>query len=188
MKTLLAIVVLALSVNAFAQKHMVEFNNDSLALGSLSFNSTKFRGEDSSEEKSFRLSGNYAYSLTDHIQVGTQLGYEKNKFDGGSSEFYKMLLGATYNLSNDFRNSYYASVYAGWEWDQNHNSGETNTHNEDFITRVSVGKRFPLSMLNLENVTYSPEVSFTSTNPTKKTNTEWNQDLSFKFLQFSVFF
>lgn len=187
MKLLALVVVMLLSMSAFAQKHMVEFNADSVTLGTFNFSNSKDRGQDSSENKIWALSGNYAHSVTDHIQAGTQFSYTKfHTASSGHSENLEILVGGIYNLDTDFRKSFYASVYAGWEWGH---STKPNASTEDFVSKFGLGKRIPLSMFNLENVTYSPEVAFKSTNSTKSSSTtEWTQDLQIKFLQFSVFF
>ena len=189
MKALLALLIAAFSLSAVAQKHMIEFNGDAFTFGKLSFRSDKSPGANSSEVKSRFVFVNYAYTIAPQIQVGTHVNYSKFKGDGFSQESYQVLAGAIYNFESDLRKSLYTSLYAGWEWDHDYTS--PSSHDENFITKLSAGKRIPLSMFNLENVTYTPEVSFITTNRTKKTgtsSTEWAQELSFKFLQFSIFF
>jgi opacity protein-like surface antigen len=187
MKFILAAVVAVMSVSAFAQKHMVQFGTDAQTLSSLSFRSEKHSGQKSEEDKNFNFTGNYAYALTSNLQVGANFNYSIEKENNEDSENYGLLVGATWNFDTDFRKAYYVGVHAGMDWGRK-SGGDENSSSEELISRATAGKRFPLSFIGLENVTYSPEVSFTSVNSTKKTDTEWSQDLSFKILQFSVFF
>lgn len=188
MKSLLLLFVLVLSTSASAQKHMIEFNADSFLLGKMSFINTKNRGESSQEDKAGFLFLNYAYTIAPQIQLGVQGNYSKYKYSQGSSEGYGLLVGGIFNFSADLNKAFYTSIYMGWDWSHDYDSYNGNVYTEDFLTRLSAGKRFPLTFLNLENVTYSPEVSFTNTNATKSSYKQWQQDLSFKFLQFSVLF
>jgi hypothetical protein len=185
MKLLIVAVALVMSVSAFAQKHMVEFGTDTQTLGALSFTDSKTKGSSATEEKSFKLTGNYAYSIAEHFQVGTRFNYSNDKQTSGNTEGYGLQVGGIYNLDTDFRSSYYASLYVGWQWGR---QTQPNSGTEAMSSTVALGKRIPLSMFNLENVTYSPEISYNTTNPTKSSSTEWTQGLTFKVLQFSVFF
>lgn len=189
MKLLIAVVALAASLSAVAQsKHMVSFGTSNQTLGSLAWNSEKSRGSDAEEDKSIFLMGNYAYSLNDHIQVGGNLNYTSFKFSTDNSESYGFQVGGYYNLNSDFRKSMYASVFAGWDWGYDNSKFSDVSRTETFKTTVAVGHRYPLSFLNLENVTYSPEIAFVSNNSTKKSDTEWSQSLEFRLIQFAVFF
>lgn len=188
MKHLLLLLTLLFSVSAFAQNHMIEFKADSLLLGNLAYSKEKNRGESSRDSNFSALYLNFARTVSEHLQAGLQANYNHSGYVSGKSEDYSVLLGAIYNLGDDFRNSVYASAYAGWEWDHDYDDSLTNDHNENLIGKIALGKRIPLSFLNLENVTYSPEIQFTSRTATKSTSShDWSQELTLKFLQFSIF-
>ena len=188
MRSLLLVLVVFFSASAFAQKHMVEFNADSFLLGRLSFTSTKYRNLDAEEDKSGFVYLNYAYTILPQVQLGSQVSYNKYSWSQATSEGYEILVGGIYNFTSDLNKSFYTSVYAGWSWNHESGTGQDIVHEESFVSKVAFGKRFPLTFLNLENFTYSPEVSFKSVNPTKRTDKEWEQDFSIKYLQFSVLF
>lgn len=187
MKFVVALVLSTFAFSALAQKHMVNFDAGEI-YGALNWNTEKSKGEDAAESKSSVLSVNYAYTLLPYLQVGGKLNYSQMKFsDNTNDEGYGLQLGAIYNHGSDIRSSYYASLYLGMQWDNGYGS-DNHFHDEEVSTTVAVGKRFPLSFVNLENVVYSPEISWNQTTPTKSSNTQWEQDLSIKFLNFSVFF
>ncbi len=189
MKSLFVVLAVLFATSALAQKHMVEFNADTALIGRMSFNNSKHRDESSTEDKFGYLIGNYAYTVAPQIQFGFQASYTKFRSSFGTSEAIGALVGPTYNFSSDLANSLYLSLYAGWEWEHSYIKDFDNSHDENFITRVALGKRFPLTMLKLDTVTYSLELSFTNTNGTKaRSDTEWETDFSIKFLQFSVLF
>ncbi|MFY7993576.1 MAG: hypothetical protein ACOVP4_09815 [Bacteriovoracaceae bacterium] len=185
-KLFLALIALS-SVSAFAQKHMVNFSNDSLVIGDLSFVSSKDRGSEKDNRTDFGLKVNYAYAVHPHLQVGTKLGLEKAKEGSLKTDNYEIFVGAIYNLELDFRQSYYASLYLGYQKDDAYGVSPV-LHSERTVGQLSLGKRFPLKMIGFENLTYSPEVTASSTNYTTSTAADWRQDLKFTFLQFSVFF
>lgn len=185
MKMLLAAFFLVTSVSAFAQKHMVQVGTDNTTIGNLTWTSEKSRGSNSTESKNHYVFANYAMSLTDHIQAGAKINYSKFKDSSfGSSESYGLQVGGVYNLNTDFKKSLYASLYVGWDWGR---ETQPNSSSEVFKTTLAVGHRYPLSFIS-ENVTYSPEIAFVSSNPTKSSQTEWSQGLEFRLIQFAVFF
>lgn len=190
MKQLLLVVLTIFCTQAFAQKHMVEFNAESVLLGTFSLNTQKNSGEHADHSTMGMLFLNYAYTVAPQIQLGAQGTYNKANFTNNENENYELLVGAIYNLSTDLRNSIYASLYAGYSWENvKYDSNFFDDERGEAIkSRFALGKRFALTMLNLENVTYSPEVSFTNENATKRTTAQWEQNISFKFLQFSVLF
>lgn len=185
MKMLLVVLAVVLSTSAFAQKHMVSVDAGEL-VGVLNWSTSKDKGQSSQEDKSRDLTLNYAYTLTSYLQVGGKLNYSKNTYTGGSDEDYGFQVGAIYNHGADIRSAYYASLYTGLNWQNGY--GTNHYHAEVLSTTVAAGKRIPLTKLGLENVVYSPELSWTSQNPTTTVDVEWQQDLRVKFLNFSVFF
>jgi len=185
MKFVVALVLSTFAFSALAQKHMVNFDLGEV-YGALTWSKSKEKGESVNEDRTRVLSVNYAYTLLPYLQVGGKVNYGINSASDSSSEDYGFQVGAIYNHGADIRSSYYASLYLGMQWDNNY--GSFHSHGEEVSTTVAVGKRFPLSFVNLENVVYSPEISWNQTTPTKSSDIQWEQDLSIKFLNFSVFF
>lgn len=187
MKVLILAVAMVMSSAAFAQKHMVQFGTDNVTIGNLAWETEKTRGNDSVESKSQYVFANYAMALTSHIQVGVKADIFRNQVADEKSTSYGLQIGGVYNLNTDFRKSLYASLYVGWDWDHANGDDFDIERDETFKTTFAVGKRYPLSFIS-ENVTYSPEVAFVSSNPTTSSDTEWTQSLEFRILQFAVFF
>ncbi|WPU66265.1 hypothetical protein [Peredibacter starrii] len=188
MKALVLLFILAFSFSSLAQNHMVEFNGDAIMYGAFNHSKTKSKEQATDETNNGALYVNVARTVSDHIQFAIQGNYLHADYSAGFFESYAFLLGGIYNLDTDFRKSYYAGVYAGMGW-ENNSLNTPNSHEEKLVGKVVVGKRFPLEFLNLENVTYSPELAFTSETATKSSSDEqWSQNLAIKFLQFSVFF
>ena len=187
MKVLILAVAMVMSSAAFAQKHMVQFGTDNPTIGNLAWESEKTRGSDSEEYKSHYIFANYAMALTGHIQVGVKGSLSGSSVGSDKSSEYGFQVGGIYNLNSDFKRSLYASVYVGWDWGYENSKSSEIERTETFNTTVAVGKRYPLSFIS-ENVTYSPEIAFVSQNPSKSSQTEWNQSLEFRIVQFAVFF
>ena len=189
MKMLIIALVTVFSVSAFAQKHMVNFSNDSLVVGDLNFSNSKSNGSNKSDSVSFSIKANYAYSLTAHMQLGTKINYAKGE-ENNNDEFenYGLFVGGIYNLDTDFRKSMYASLYVGWAKDNSYPNVGSSNHAEQTVAEFAVGKRFPLTSIGFENLTYSPEVSYTATNFTTSNTADWAQNVKFTFLKFAVFF
>lgn len=179
MKKLFVFALCLMSFSVLAQNHMFEFSGDHSLLGDLTFNQSKVKGHAKSENLHGELNLNFARAISSKVQVGIQSGYARNVYFENDAENYYFLAGAIYNFSSDdFTNSIYASFFTGWDW---------RVREEMFKTKFSFGKRIPLSFIN-DLLTYSPEVSFIASNPTKKNRDEWAQDFVIRFLQFAVFF
>lgn len=188
MKLLISLMILMTSFSALAQNHMFGFNADGLLLGQYAFSESKDSGEKKDDNQSGFLSINFARSVTRHIQAGLEASYARTSDSDGTGENYRALLGGIYNFTEDlFTNSGYVSLYAGMEWGHQYLDDQRNKHDENLVTKVALGKRFPVAFIS-ENFTYSPEVVFKTTNATVSSDTEWKQELIFRFLQFSVFF
>lgn len=190
MKSLLLVLIAFLSLNAFAQKHMVEFNADSIFLGRYAYNLSKGRSDANAEEiQSGFLFLNYAYTVASHIQVGSRFSYTTAEGQGYESDSLGLALGIIYNLSENLKDSFFVSLYGGMEWDESKFNGFEDEKDEEIKGTFAIGKRFPLTFLNLENVTYSPQISYSSESSTKSTAyTDWEQELSFEYLNISILF
>lgn len=195
MKKLIALSTALLSFSALAdmdRRNMLDFDAASL-IGNFRWTDTKNSGGSTDKDKAFSFSGRYAYSLTNHLQIGTQLSYGNASYSNTASagqrslEAYSALLGAYWNFDSDAKKALYVSAHAGWGW--SNYTGKVSLGNyqtETFISRFAIGKRMPIFT---ENFTYSPEIVFTTSNPTKGgSGIDYVQDLTIKYLNFSVFF
>ncbi|MES2529230.1 MAG: hypothetical protein V4598_19240 [Bdellovibrionota bacterium] len=165
---------------AFGQNlHMIEFSTNSAALGALTFSE---RSDNNYDTQGF-VGGNYAYKISPRIQLGIQGLY--TKYNGSVAyESYDFMGGVILNGDDDLTKAMYASLYLGMDWTNQYGLG--NTRYESIQGKLAVGKRFALSNINLPNVTYSPEISYTRTENTK--SSYGNNTFTIRFLQFSVFF
>lgn len=188
MRTILCLIFFILSVPAFAQNHMFQFNTGSSVLGEFAFSQSKDRGEKKDDDQSGFLALNFARSVSSHFQVGLEASYRVDNDSDKREESYGALIGIFYNFTEDlFPTSAYLSVFSGFEWGHVLWDNDPNEHSEALVTKISLGKRFPIAFIS-ENFTFSPEVSYKTTNMTTSENPEWKQELIFKVLQFSVFF
>ena len=170
MKFILVVATLVMSVSAFAQKHMVNFDASEIS-GVLSWTT----GSNTSEQRDREITLNYAYTLLPKLQLGTKVTYQN---DAGS-EGYGLQVGGIYNLNENIRSSFYGSLFVGMLWN-------STADYETQLATVAVGKRIPLSFINNENFVYSPEVAWTSGNFSDDLG--YAQELAVKFLNFSLFF
>jgi hypothetical protein len=181
MKVFVLIMMILFAVPAFSQTgnlHMIEMSTTTSTLGALTFSD-----DGSTTDKSGYVGANYAYRIAPRIQVGLQGNY--SRFESGvTSETYNFMVGGILNFDDDITNAFYSSLYAGMGW--NHYSGRQNAHRETLSGRVALGKRFAFKSLNLPNVTYSPEISYTRDENTK--SAYGVNSVSIRFLQFSIFF
>lgn len=190
MKLFSLFLVLLFSTTAFAQKHMIEFSTNSFLFGEVAFNLEKERTDQNAEEtKNAFLYLNYAYAIASQVQIGVRGQYLSSKGEDFAYKSNTLALGVIYNFSAKLNEALYTSLYSGFEWDKSEQSGSNTDRDESLVATVALGKRFPLSFLGVENITYSPEISFSSMSSTQSTSdSDWSQDLAFKFLQFSVLF
>lgn len=201
MKKILTLAVASLfNFGAYAQsannpKHMINFAVDDLFLGTLNFDSSKARGQKSDNDTQLGLDLNYAYQLPmlRNLQVGAKVNYQKGAEAGrGDYEDYGADVGAYWNFQFkgnelDLKNSYYASLFVGYGWNNNYGS-ENGDDDEFFQSTAAIGKRFSLENWGIDYLTYTPEVALQSINSKTGGALEYSQSLQLRFLQFSVLF
>ncbi len=176
-----------LTTSAFGQNlHMIEMSTNNTALGALVFSESGGAGRADRSNTTIYLGGNYAYKISPRVQLGVMGDYYRS-FNNTNSDAYGLMLGAIYNFEDNLTESFYVSLYGGYSWFNYYESGVVSgAHQESMKGKVAMGKRFPLTRLNLPNVTYSPEISFTRTENNR--NSGWGNQYQIRFLQFSVFF
>jgi hypothetical protein len=204
MKTILALAAALAMGTAYAQtgsspldsstgtRHMFEFNADSVLKGVFSLDKSKTPGTSADNDSELDLRLNYAYQLPmiPRIQVGGRLNYLKDTNTSGDIENWGFQVGGIYNHSNDLRNSVYASLYVGMNWNKEYGSATRggNYDDEVLISTIALGKRYSMEGWGIKHLTYTPEIALQNRNSTTGGDFEYNQSLQFRFLQFSVFF
>lgn len=169
--------------------NMIESNVESLIRGAYSFDKSKTRGKTSDNDSQLDLVLNYARKIGNRWQIGTRLNYLKDTDTSGDTERYGFQVGGFFNFSDDLMDSYYVSLFTGWEWSNYY--GSSTPRDEVWKTTLAGGKRFTLARWDVAHLVYSPELALVSQNSTtgsKGDNLEYSQSIQIRFLQFSLFF
>lgn len=168
---------------------MFEFNADSVLNGLFSFNKSKIPGEEAKNNIQLNLNLNYAYQLM-HFpdwQIGGRFIYLKDTATAGDIENLGLQGGLIYNLDQDLKNSIYFSLYLGMLW--NKEFGNSAGENEEvLISTLALGKRYSLKDWGVTHIIFSPEVAFQNSHATTGGDFSYEQNLEFRFLQFSLLF
>lgn len=178
---LLAVVTVVLSLNAFADesKHMVTFGNNvntGWSGSAASADTDKKLGIDELTIGNGEFSVNYAYRLGSNFQIGAYISNEMStseaKYDAGGKikseeNVFSVYLLGIYNFSDNFEESFYLGVGIGKENHKDETKDTTGgttdkTESEYDVTgyMVQFGKRFNLKNLGIQNLTYSPGISY----------------------------
>jgi hypothetical protein len=202
MRSILALATALLTTTAFAQssfpslnsstgdKHMFEFNADSVLRGLLSFDKSRLQGESADNDLETDLVLNYAYKLSTipTLQLGGRFNYLRDTNSTGDIENWGVQVGGILNQSEDLQNSMYASLYLGMQWNKDYGTSGGNIYDEVLVTTFAVGKRFSMENIGIKHLTYTPEVAFQNRTSTTGGSLDYAQSLQLRFLQFSVFF
>lgn len=167
------------------QKHMIEFNANSIPTLIWSFTKDKTKGTASENDSDIALDMNYAYTIHPNFQVGGRLNY----FTGisGNNDQENLLLQAVgwFNTkAGDLQNSPFLSLAVGGGYAQTY--GEAGTRDDLLNAAITAGKRFGMDRWGVKHLTWTPEVALTSSNSTNNDSFDYRQALEFRFLQFSV--
>lgn len=193
MKKFIVLAVAALSMNAFAQKHMVTldgFHSDNSQDRSLDFGYGKNDADD--EVKTQNIALNYAYAFNDQWQAGVVYKNYKQTAGGDvtDSENNKVTMGlkAIYNFSGLTNTNYLAVGYQVAKNEENDNAGgdEINTK----TIGLEFGHRFSLGNLWGMNFNYSPSATVSQTTIENDDTTEDTKTtaVSLNFVKFDVLF
>lgn len=163
MKTLLAIVVLATSVSAFAQKHMVTLTG--YETGERTDRSLDFAhsngGNGANKENESNIALNYAYAVTDAWQVGAS--YKKYKLETGGEvatvgdESETIGLQVIYNIAGRLTDTSYVAVH--YDMNELEDSQGAKDGSETNIWGLEFGHRFLLGKLAGMDFNYSPSAT-----------------------------
>jgi hypothetical protein len=132
---------------------------------------------------------NYAYTIAPRFQIGGEGYFSHSEYSGrfgSTSESWSALVGGYYNFSDDLNEAFYASLFGGYSWNWSHTNGSGSGRGEAKVGRLGIGKRFPLTFINIANVSYSPEITYTRSDYTNFES--YTNNYTFRFIQFSVLF
>ena len=191
MKKLIAIAIATLSLSAYAQKSMVTlsgFEQDDHAARSLNL---EFGHDKSESTQNFAV--NYAYAVTDAVQVGLNYGQNITKTHGdiafAGDKTKKMGLQAIYNFANKLTDTSYAAVHydtvKSYESEANDDEAKTNTWGFEY------GHRFSLGNLMGLNVNYSPSATLAFNKVTSDLDADDDTsatNFTLNFVKFDVLF
>jgi hypothetical protein len=179
MKKLVLLLVMGLiSTNVFSQekKHQVSFGANmemawNSAGGSAKFDSSL--GVDSYTNGEGNFSINYLHTATENLQIGFIIDSSRDEtevqFDSGSkssseSSSSSVYLLFSYNFNANLEESWYLGLGLGQERSKSkseNSSGDKTDSESTFDSRVFfLGKRFSLAFMGIENLTYSPMISY----------------------------
>ena len=167
-------------------RHMLEFSPEAMEAAVLSFDRIKSKGSDADSGTNLNFDVNYAYGVSQYLQAAARFHYLSGLSGADPSEELTIQLGAIMNLTSDFTQAAYVSLFVGAGFDQQF--GNNGSRDDLRLGTIAVGKRFPLTMFGVKHITYSPEVALQTVNSTTNDSLDYSQSLEFRFLQFSVFF
>jgi hypothetical protein len=167
------------------QRHMIEFNANSVPSLIWAFTKDKTKGTDSENDSDIALDFNYAYTIHPNIQVGGRFNYFTGISGNNDQENLGIQAVGWFNTkAGDLQNSPFLSVALGGGYAQTYGA---NGSRDDLVTAaVTAGKRFGMDRWGVKHLTWTPEVALTTTNSTNNSSFDYRQALEFRFVQFSV--
>lgn len=194
MKKLLCAVLALSTVSAFAAKHMVTLSG--YETGNEQNKSLDFSNVTggSAHDNTSNIALNYAYAVTDAVQVGAL--YKKYKDTTGgdvnaNGDQTTLGLQAIYNFANKLTDTCYAALH----YDMLTSKESDATPNDDYKTNtlgLEYGHRFSIGSLGNFNVNYSPSLTLafakTTAGDDDVTNDESTTSVTVNFVKFDVLF
>jgi hypothetical protein len=169
------------------QRHMIEFNAQSIPSLIYSMEKLKAKGTDSENESGSNLSFNYAYSIHPNVQVGGRFSFFNGRSANNDTEELNVQVGGWFNTkAGDIQNSPYVSLHLGAGYAQTF--GSNGGRDDLILSTLAVGKRFGMEDWGVKHLTWSPEVALVNTNSTTNSSFDYRQAFEFRVLQFSVIF
>ncbi len=192
MKKFIVLAVAALSLNAFASKSMVTlsgFDTGNSQDRSLDF-SNSTGGTANTVERNIAL--NYAYSVTDAIQVGAE--YQSYSLSTGGDiandgdKYVGMGLKVIYNFANQTADTNYLGL--GYKTVKSEDSEAADDEFKLNTWSLEFGHRFSLGTIWGMNFNYSPSASlaFSKVVSDSAVAEESHTDVSVNFVKFDVLF
>lgn len=172
---------------AEGQRHMIEFNAQSIPSLIYAIEKNKTKGTDSENESGASLSFNYAYAIHPNIQVGGRFNFFNGVFANNDIERLDLQVGGWFNTkANDLQNSPYLSLHLGAGYAQTF--GANGGRDDLILSTLAAGKRFSMENWGVKHLTWTPEVALVNNNSTNDSSFDYRQALEFRVLQFSVIF
>ena len=168
------------------QRHMIEFQADSVPRLIYSLERTKNKGTKGDNESGSELSFNYAYAIHPNIQVGAKFNFFNGVFANNDVERMDLSVGGWFNfLGGDLANSAYVSLLLGSGYA--HTFGANGGRDDLRLTTAAIGKRFSMGeRWGLNHLSWTPEIALVNENSTTDTSFDYRQATEFRILQFSV--
>lgn len=167
------------------QRHMIEFNANSIPSLIWAFSKDKTKGTSSDNDSDIALDFNYAYTIHPNFQVGGRLNYFTGISGNNDQENFGLQAVGWFNTkAGDLQNSPFLSVALGGGYAQTYGA---NGSRDDLVTAaVSAGKRFSMDRWGIKHLTWTPEVALVNTNSTNNSSFDYRQAFELRFVQFSV--
>lgn len=167
------------------QKHMIEFNAQSMPSILYAIQKAKTRGTSSDNDSASTINFNYAYTIHPNVQVGGRFNYFNGIFANNDVERMDVQVGGWFNTkAGDLQNSPYISAHLGTGYAQTF--GERGGRDDLWIASAAIGKRFSMEGWGVKNVSWTPEIALVSVNSTNNSSFDYRQATEFRLLQFSV--
>ena len=198
MKVLIALIVLAVSASASAQKRIVSVDAYDLAYSSgLSFKHDNGKGPDR-DTTNFRLNLNFAQSIEQYVGLmwRAQLNFNREDVDfGGNDAFsssYGVAGGVLYNFqADDIKNSFLLGAGVGVERATYEYGSSDDESGFNMFMQFEAGKRWDLGSYSVANISYAPTVSALFKRYGGDIRDEYfksGNEIRFNFLKFDVLF
>lgn len=195
MKKLVLIATVALmTTTAFAQKHMVQFDNFSDSGRSGSFDITQSSNDADNETSTMNIAINYAYAVTNEIQVGFTYRDYAGEEAGADVAANTIGLNFFYNLDGALKNSKYIALryWTSSVSEATGDNGVINGAEDDTQTDIVLeyGKRWHIGSGWGFDLTFSPNVQYamsTFSDDSADEDTATNT-LTWNWLKFDVLF
>lgn len=170
---------------AEGQRHMIEFNGESVPKIIYSLERTKTKGTGGNNDSGSDISMNYAYTIHPNVQIGGRFSFFNGVFANNDVERLNVQVGGWFNTkAGDLQNSPYVAAFVGTGYAQTF--GSNGGRDDLWLGQISFGKRFSLESWGLKSVSWTPEVAFITENSTNNSNFDYRQATEFRLLQFSV--
>lgn len=198
MKLLIALIVMASTSFAFAQKRIVSVDAFDLAYSSgLSFRHDNGKRADR-DTTTFRLNLNYAQNIEEYVGLmwKAQLNFNRVDVDFGSNDAFESAYGVTggllYNLdAEDVKNSIFFGAGVGVERYTVEIGSADDESGFNLLAQFEGGKRFDLGTYSVANISYAPTVSVLFKRYGGDIRKEYfrsGNEVRFNFLKFDVLF
>lgn len=202
---------IAAEQNGTRYRHQVMVNNEGFGYGG------SIERADTKSSSPFKdvsilhdnLSFNYAYRVSDRIQIGVFYQHQQYKGNltnkrGGDADIKKNSshygLFAQYNFHDDLPKAWYTGVMAaqindeenvGHEFTEAEAKAPFELDDTGYFFQLYVGKRFSLDKMGINNITYSPKVGLyarTYGKDFRDQGFKGGQGVTFEFIRFDVLF